>query len=116
MIRFQALERARLELTHQIGTQVGLSPQEIRISNLVPLLGPEGQALEQAAEKLRALVGTFQELVAVGRGFLEQSILGIRSLLALIQSLRSPEPQIYGPDGQYQQGSSSEPVAVRREI
>ena len=36
--------------------------------------------------------------------------------LGLIQSLRSPDPQSYGSDGQYQISSQNEPVVVRREI
>ena len=116
VLRFQALEGARLRLTQRLGRELGLPPEEMRISDISPRLGPEGQELEQAAEKLRALVGSFQELVIIGRGFLEQSILGIRSLLALIQSLRSPEPQTYGVDGQLDSSTQNEPVAIRREI
>ncbi len=116
VLRFQSLEASRLELTAQIGTDLGLAGEDLRISKICPLLGPEANDLEQAAEKLRALVGTFQELVAVGRGFLEQSILGIRSLLALIQSLRTPNPQAYTSTGQIQTSPQNEAVAVRREV
>ena len=77
VLRFQALEESRLELTRRLGDHLQLQPDDMRISKICPALGPEGRGLEQAAEKLRALVGSLDELVAVGRGFLEQSILGI---------------------------------------
>jgi len=58
-----------------------------------------------------------RELVAVGRGFLEQSIVGIRGLLALIQSLRAPEAaHTYDGSGRIAAAQSAPPVAVRREV
>jgi flagellar biosynthesis/type III secretory pathway chaperone len=116
VLRFQSLEGSRLGLTQQLGTSLGLTTEELRISKICAQLGPEGKDLENAAQKLRALVGSLQELVAVSRGFLEQSILGIRSLLALIQSLQTPDPQTYGSTGQFERSSEPEAMTVRREV
>ena len=116
VLRLQALEESRLALTERLGQGLGLAPDEMRVSTICPLLGPEAKDLEQAAEKLRALVGSLNELVAVGRGFLEQSILGIRGLLCLIQSLRTPEPHTYDASGRFEQPSEPEALAVRREV
>jgi flagellar biosynthesis/type III secretory pathway chaperone len=112
---FQALERSRRELSARLGAALGLQPDEVRVSALVPRLGAEGERLRASAEKLRAVVGSLQELVAVGRGFLEQSVLGIRSLLALIQSLRSGSPGTYDSSGRIVAPPPLEPVALRRE-
>ena len=116
VLRFQALEESRLALTRRLGEALGLGPDEMRVSIICPRLGPEAQDLERAAEKLRALVGSLNELVAVGRGFLEQSILGIRGLLCLIQSLRTPEPQTYDASGRFQPVAAPDAMAVRREV
>jgi len=116
ILRFQSLERARLEITHQLGASLGLGSDEMQISKICPRLGAESKPLHEAAEKLRALVGTLQELIAVGRGFLEQSILGIRGLLALIHSLRTPDPQTYGSTGRFENDPHPEAIAVRREV
>ncbi len=116
VLRFQALEESRLALTQRLGEALGLSADEMRVSIICPRLGAEGRALEQAAEKLRALVGSLNELVAVSRGFLEQSILGIRGLLCLIQSLRTPEPQTYDATGRFQPIAVPDATAVRREV
>ena len=62
------------------------------------------------------MLSSLQELVAVGRGFLEQSILGIRSLLSLIHSLRTPEPQTYDASGRFERRDDAEAIAVRREV
>ena len=116
VLRFQALEASRMALTQRIGTGLGLSGDSLRISKICPLLDGDAARLETAAERLRALVGTFQELVSVGKGFLEQSILGIRGLLALIQSLRTSGPQTYCASGQLSQDDRSEALTVRREV
>ncbi|MFQ5513751.1 MAG: flagellar protein FlgN [Myxococcota bacterium] len=116
VLRFQKLERSRLSLTQELGVALGLASEDMRISRICPLLGPQGRELQAAAEKLRALVGSFQELVVIGRGFLEQSIVGIRGLLALIQSLRTPQPQTYGATGRFEPTGESQAVAVRREV
>jgi len=116
VLRFQSLEGSRLGLTQELGASLGLGNDDMRISSICPLLDPEDQELENAAEKLRALVGSLQELVAVGRGFLEQSILGIRSLLGLIQSLRTPDPQTYTSKGQFEQSLQTQTPMVRREV
>jgi flagellar biosynthesis/type III secretory pathway chaperone len=112
---FQALERSRRELSRRLGVELGLAPDDVRVSALVPRLGGDGERLQASAEKLRAVVGSLQELVAVGRGFLEQSVLGIRSLLALIQSLRSGRPGTYDSSGRIVAPPPIEAVALRRE-
>ena len=115
VLRFDALEQARLELTRRIAEQLGVPSDQARVSVFCERLGPEGQPLAQAAENLRAVIGSLKELVSVGRGFLEQSILGIRGLLSLIQSLRTPGPQTYDETGRLAVAESSAPVSVRRE-
>lgn len=115
VLRFQSLEGTRGSLTEQLGRSLGLEAEELRISKICPLLGTDGPVLESAAEKLRAVIGSLGELVAVSRGFLEQSILGIRGLLSLIQSLRTPDPQTYGATGELKPVAESEAVAVRKE-
>ena len=116
VLRFQMLEQARREASLRLATGVGIPPQELRVSVLCERLGPEGSALLDAAENLRAVIGSLDELVKVGRGFLEQSILGIRGLLGLLQSLRTPSPQTYDSTGRYAPQQSAAPVAVRREV
>ncbi len=115
VLRFAALEQARHELTTQIAGQLGVPSDQAPVSVFCERLGSEGHALAQAAEDLRAVIGSLKELVEVGRGFLEQSILGIRGLLSLIQSLRTPGPQTYDETGRFSVSESSAPVSVRRE-
>ena len=69
MVRFQALEQVRLSLTERIGQRLGLQPDELRVSRISPLLGENGVGLEEAADKLRAVVAGLGELVAVSRAF-----------------------------------------------
>lgn len=115
-LRLQAEEQSRQELTRRIGESLGIPVDEVRVSKICPLLGPEGEELEAAAEKLRSVVGGLSELVAVSRGFLEQSILGIRGLLTLIQSLRMPNPGAYDATGRVPPTAEPAGMAVRREI
>lgn len=115
VVRFQALENVRQGLTARIGQRLGLQPEEVRVSRISPLLGEQATGLEEAADKLRAVVASLGELVAVSRGFLEQSILGIRGLLSLIQSMRTPEPGTYNAAGRYEQTASPGALTVRRE-
>lgn len=116
VLRFQVLEDSRAVLTQQLGAQLGLAADDVRVSKICPLLGPQGQALQDAAAKLRALIESLQELLAIGRGFLEQSILGIRGLLGLIQSLRTGEPQTYDAAGRFQPLAEPEAMTIRREV
>ena len=116
VVRFQALENVRQGLTARIGQRLGLQPEEVRMSRISPLLGEQATGLEEAADKLRAVVASLGELVAVSRGFLEQSILGIRGLLSLIQSMRTPEPSTYNAAGRYEQTSPPGALTVRREV
>lgn len=88
-LRLHANERSCRQLTERIGTSLGLAADELRVPKICPPLGPEGAQLESAVDRLRAVAGGLAELVAVSRGFLEQSILGIRGMLSLIQSLRT---------------------------
>lgn len=116
VVRFQALEQVRQRLTERIGAELGLPADEVRVSRISPLLGPEGPRLDDAADKLRAVVASLGELVAVSCGFLEQSILGIRGLLSLIHSLRTPEPGTYNASGRFEQPANPSAFAVRREV
>ncbi len=115
VLRFDALEQARRELTGRVAVHLGVPTDEARVSVFCERLGREGQTLAQAAESLRAVIGSLKELVEVGRGFLEQSILGIRGLLSLMQSLRTPGPQTYDETGRFAIPEPSAPVSVRRE-
>jgi flagellar biosynthesis/type III secretory pathway chaperone len=116
VLRLQAIEQSRRQLTEQIGGALGLTADELRVSKICPLLGPEGVQLENAADRLRAVAGGLAELVAVSRGFLEQSILGIRGMLSLIQSLHSPAPETYDANGHITPPRQSEALAVRRQV
>ena len=51
----------------------------MRVSRICPLLGAEGVPLRSAAERLRALIASLNDLIALSRGFVEQSVLGVRS-------------------------------------
>jgi len=114
VLRFQSLEQSRMGLTATLGKELGLPADQVRVSTLCPLLGPDADALESTAGRLRALVASVGELVAVSRGFLEQSILGFRGLLALIQTLRSPEPGTYDASGRHALGEQPA-LTLRRE-
>ena len=116
VVRFQALEQVRQSLTGRIGQRLGLQPDELSVSRISPLLGENGVGLEEAADKLRAVVAGLGELVAVSRGFLEQSILGIRDLLSLIQSMRTPDPGTYNAAGRFEQSTRTEAMTVRKEV
>lgn len=116
VLELQVLEQSRREITASLGQRLGLAPDDVRVSTLCPALGPDGERLERAAERLRAVIGSLQELVAVGRGFLEQSILGIRSLLSLIHSLRTGHPQTYDASGRLTPVPETGAIAVRREV
>ena len=115
VLRFQALEQMRGQLTLQIGRELGIPPDEVRVSRIAPLLGGDGARLRDSAAKLRALVTSLGELISVSRGFLEQSIMGVRSLLSLIQSLRAPEPAGYDALGRHSERPDPGALAVRRE-
>ena len=116
VVRFQALERVRQGVTERIGRRLGLPQEEVRVSRICLLLGEDGEGLEDAADKLRAVVASLGELVAVSRGFLEQSILGIRGLLSLIQSMRIPDPGTYNSAGRYEHSAPPGAMTVRREV
>jgi flagellar biosynthesis/type III secretory pathway chaperone len=116
VIRFESLEQARRDATGQLAARLGLSPEEASLSVLCERLGPEARHLQEAAESLRAVIGSLKELVEIGRGFLEQSIVGIRGLLSLIQSLRTPATHTYDARGRSAAPESSASVVVRREV
>jgi flagellar biosynthesis/type III secretory pathway chaperone len=115
VLRLEGLERGRREATSRLAGRLGLAPEEAKVSTLCGRLGPEGEELQEAAESLRAVLGSLKELVEVGRGFLEQSVLGIRGLLSLIQSLRTPAIQAYDATGRFATPETQDAVAVRRE-
>lgn len=117
VLRLQLLEQSRRPTSEKLGHNLELVPAEVCVSALCERLGSDGIELEQAAERLRAVLAGLRELVAVGRGFLEQSIVGIRGLLALIQSLRAPESaHTYDPSGRIATVESTPAIAVRREV
>ncbi len=116
VLRFEALEQSRRELTGRVAAMLGLPADQARVSAFCDRLGAHADPLQQAAENLRAVIASLKELVDVGRGFLEQSILGIRGLLSLIQSLRTPGPQTYDATGRFAAPETSPPVTVRREV
>jgi hypothetical protein len=116
VLGFQALEQTRQALTARLGSELGLASEEVRVSRICPLLGPEGAALRTAAERLRALIASMGELLAVSRGFVEQSVLGVRTLLGLIQSLRTPEPSAYDASGRMRVTADPGALALRREV
>lgn len=115
VLLFQSVEQKRQGLVEQIGRELGLPAEQVRVSQVAPMLGGDGARLEAAAERLRAIVASLGELIAVSRGFVEQSVLGMRSMIQLIESLRSPDPGGYDASGRLLQTRESAPVAVRRE-
>ena len=116
VLGFQALDQVRVELSARLGRELGLPADEIRVSRLCPLLGAEGEILRGAAERLRALLASLRELLAVSRGFVEQSVQGVRTLLGLIQSLRTPEPSAYDATGRMIAHADPGALALRREV
>jgi hypothetical protein len=116
VIRLQAAERVRQQETESLARTLGIAPLDARVSTLCPRLGSEADALERAAANLRAVVASLRDLVAIGHGFLEQSILGIRGVLGLIGSLRgTPVHQTYDASGRFQAGAA-QAFALRREV
>jgi flagellar biosynthesis/type III secretory pathway chaperone len=115
VLRFQLLEQARAELVDRLGRELGLPADELRVSRICALLGADGEALRAAAERLRALLASLRELLAVSRGFLEQSVQGVRALLGLIASLRAPEPATYDAAGRMRAHADPGALALRRE-
>ncbi len=115
-LRMHAAEQARRRATEALAVELGLPDgADARVTALAATLGAEGPALERAAENLRAVVGSLRELVALSRGFLEQSILGIRGLLQLLHSLRAPQPPTYDALGRVAAQPDPGAIAVRRE-
>jgi len=116
VLHLQIAEQSRQSLTARIGASLDIAPEDVRVSKICAAMGDEAQPLESAATSLRAVVGGLAELVAVSRGFLEQSILGIRGMLSLIQSMRTPDPATYDASGRMSEAGSPGAMAVRREI
>jgi flagellar biosynthesis/type III secretory pathway chaperone len=116
VLHFQSLEVARCNATQRLGSALGIAPDEMRVSRLCGKLGPDGQPLLASADKLRAAVASLGELLSVSRGFLEQSILGVRGMLSLLQTLRTPSPGGYDATGRMARTVESEPTAIRREV
>jgi hypothetical protein len=116
VLTFQVLEQNRLELTARLGRELGIPADDVRVSRICPLLGAEGVPLRNAAERLRALIASLSDLIALSRGFVEQSVLGVRTLLGLIQSLRTPEPSTYDFAGRIQPSADPGALALRREV
>ena len=116
VLRMQSAELERQRVTAALAESLGLPGEDARVSEICSLLGPDGKALDEAATKLRAIVSSLQELVAVSHGFLEQSILGIRSLLGLISSLRTPQSGGYDAYGKVNAALGNEALAFKREV
>jgi flagellar biosynthesis/type III secretory pathway chaperone len=115
VLQLQQFERSRQQETQNLAAKLGIAADEARVSTLAPLLGGEGAALEEAAGNLRAVVASLKELVAVSYGFLEQSIVGIRSVLGLIASLRGEAVQTYDATGQIA-APGTERATLRSEV
>jgi flagellar biosynthesis/type III secretory pathway chaperone len=116
VLRLQALEATREQRAVALALALGLEPREARVSLLVPRLGGEGPALETAAANLRAVTMSLRELIAISHGFLEQSILGIRSVLGLLASLREPPAApTYDASGRLASTGAGEGLTLRRE-
>jgi flagellar biosynthesis/type III secretory pathway chaperone len=116
VLRLHAAERQRQELCRSAATALGLRPEQVTVAKLCAALGAEGRSLDEAAQKLRAVVGCLRELVRVSHGFLEQSILGIRGLLALIGSLNARGAGTYDASGRMALDPHAPPVALRQEV
>lgn len=116
VVRLHAAERMRQELCRSAAAALGVRPEQATVSKLCAALGPEGRALEESAQKLRAVVGGLRELVRVSHGFLEQSILGIRGLLALIGTLHARGAGTYDATGRIALDPHAPPVALRQEV
>ena len=116
ILRLGALEQSRRDVARALAGSLGVPPDEARVAALCERLGPAGAPLEASAQKLRAVLASLGELVAVGRGFLEQSILGIRSMLNLIQTLRAPDPGAYDASGRPAQPTEGQPMTLRQEV
>ena len=116
VLRLHSAERQRQALCRSAATALGLRPEQVTVSKLSAALGAEGRALEESAQKLRAVVGGLRELVRVSHGFLEQSILGIRGLLALIGTLSARGAGTYDASGRMALETTAPPVALRQEV
>ena len=116
VVRFERLEQTRSEAILRLATELGLPEDQISVSALCDRLGTESEELRESADRLRAVIGSLKELVEIGRGFLEQSILGIRNLLSLIQSMRTPESPSYDASGRFAPARSGAGAVVRREV
>ncbi|MEE8558738.1 MAG: flagellar protein FlgN [Myxococcota bacterium] len=116
VVRFERLEQTRSKAILRLATELGLPEDQISVSALCDRLGTESEELRESADRLRAVIGSLKELVEIGRGFLEQSILGIRNLLSLIQSMRTPESPSYDASGRFAPASSGAGAVVRREV
>ncbi len=116
VLRFQSLEAQRRTATERLGSSLGFATEDLRVSGLCRHLGPDGSPLQASADKLRAAVASLGELLAVSHGFLEQSILGVRGMMSLLQTLRTPNPGSYDATGRMAAAASVEPAAVRREV
>jgi flagellar biosynthesis/type III secretory pathway chaperone len=116
VVRLHAAERQRQDLCRMAAASLGIGAEHATVSRLCAALGAEGRGLEESAQKLRAVVGGLRELVRVSHGFLEQSILGIRGLLALIGALHARGAGTYDATGRIAVDPHAPPVALRQEV
>jgi len=115
MVRLHATERRRQDACIRLAQQLGLNAEDAVVSKLCHHLGSDGAPLAEAADRLRAVVASLRDLVAISHGFLEQSILGIRGLISLIASFRAQETGTYDASGRIAADATSEAVALRQE-
>jgi len=116
VVRLHAAERQRQEHCLLLARELGISAEEAVVSRLSQHLGRDGTLLIEAADRLRAVVTSLRELVAVSHGFLEQSIVGIRGLISLIATFRAREQGTYDASGRLAAGTTNEAVALRQEV
>jgi len=118
--RLHAAERRRHDACLELARTLGLTPEDAVVARIAERLraqglGAQGQSLSDAADRLRAVILSLRELVAVSHGFLEQSILGIRGLIGLIATVRARDAGTYDATGRIAVDPSSAPIALRQE-
>ena len=115
VMRLHSTERRRQDSALCLCRDLGLTG-EATVARLREHLGAEGQALSDAADRLRAVVAGLRELVAVSHGCLEQSILGIRGLIGLIAAVRAQESGTYNAAGCIASGTQPPSLALRQQV
>ncbi len=115
VVRLHSVERSRQDACLRLARDLNLPPEEASVAILCERLGTAGKPIEEAADRLRAVIASLRDLVAVSHGFLEQSILGIRGLISLIASFRAREAATYDASGRLAPDDGSHTVTLRQE-